>query len=324
MLLAAAAMLMVACAFGGETTVVDLVQKHLASIGTDQARATAKNRVVEGTLRFRVLSLGGSVHMASSQLLEGSEQSGKEVFVSEGSKLVALLKLTTPSYHGERFVSDGRNNMVAEMRPGTYSDLGELIHIHDEILTEGLWGGTLSTGWALEHLEERHAKLKDKGKKSIDGREFRVLQYVPAKHSDLEIELYFEPETMRHVMTRYLLSISPQMGSTDADTARQMGTHFEVEEQFLNFEKQDELQLPRRWVVRLTENVPRENRTSPGNLAYNNSARIYRGGSRTAAGRAGVGSAPSPDLKPFAMEFDVVASSISHNVSLDPKNFEVK
>jgi hypothetical protein len=52
----------------------------LNSIGTEQARTAVKNRVVEGTVRFHMQHQGGSID-------------GKEVFLSDGNRLISLLKL---------------------------------------------------------------------------------------------------------------------------------------------------------------------------------------------------------------------------------------
>ena len=303
-----------------EMPVAELVKKHLESIGTDQARGQVKTRVVQAVVRFRVLSGGTSEYMRS--IPEGREEMGKEVFVSEGIKLVSLLKLPDPGYHGERFVTDGRKNLIAEMKPGTFSDFGDFIHVHDEVLTEGLWGGVLSTGWPLDHhLEDRRATLKYKGLTKVDGRELHQVQYLPAKHSDLEIELYFEPQTFRHVMTTYSLTISPQLGGTELLTARQQPTRYVLEEQFLDFKPTDDLRLPARWIVRFTANVPNNlNLPSQTALCATGSGRRGYPGSECPTIVGG----PQPDLKPFSIEFDAVGTSISHNVTLDPKNFEVK
>jgi hypothetical protein len=83
-----------------ELQVADLVKQHLNSIGTEQARAAVKSRAAEGTLQFRILN--GSA----------GNQDGKLVFISEGNKLVSLLKLPNPSYHGERFVATGRRSLL--------------------------------------------------------------------------------------------------------------------------------------------------------------------------------------------------------------------
>lgn len=282
--LVAMAVLLTVSVAKDEVQVGDLVKKHLESIGTEQARAAVKNRAVAGTLTFEILNRSG-------------RQDGKQVMVSEGNKLVSLLKLPNPSYHGERFVSDGKDTVVAELKPGIYSTLGSFIRTHGEILTEGLWGGTLSTGWALAHLDERSAKLEDRGLKKVDGRDLRRVDYVPRKRTDLEIQLYFEPDTLRHVMTAYSLSIGAGIARTDKATARQQDTHYRLEEHFADFKSVDNLNLPQSWTVKFTSDVP-----------------LVSTSGRTAFGAA----------VDSISQFEVTETSISHNVQIDPKNFEVK
>jgi hypothetical protein len=269
----------------GEPQVGDLVKQHLDSIGTEQARAAVKSRVAEGTIRFRVLNGSPVV------------QDGKQVFVSQEDKLVSLLKLPNPNYHGERFVRDGKRTMVANMKPGTYSEFGQFVHVHDEILTEGLWGGTLSTDWALAHLEDHHAKLHYEGLKKVEGRELHQVRYTPGRGSDLEILLYFEPGTFQHVLTVYSLTINPRMGHNDQATARQQATHYRIEERFSDFKKSDGLTLPNHWIIEFIPDVAEE--SVEGNPLF--------GASRNQIS-----------------QFDVNETSISHNVTLDPRNFEIK
>ncbi|MBI3644970.1 MAG: hypothetical protein HY233_03260 [Acidobacteriales bacterium] len=284
----------------------DLVKQHLNSIGSDQSRAAAKTRIAEGTLRFRILSGSGS-------------KEGKQVFISENNKLVCLLKLPDPNYHGERFVSDGKRTMVGNLRPGIYSNFGEFVRMHDEILTEGLWGGTLSTGWALVHLDERHAKLQYRGLKKVDGREMHLVRYTSSKRSDLEIELYFEADTLRHVMTVYSLTINPQIARTEAENARQQATHYRLEERFSDFKNTDNLMLPGGWTIQFTSDVP-ESATGVGNTSITaplNSPTPLTPGD--AVGRPGLGASRSS-----VNQFEVTETNISHNQTLDPRNFEIK
>jgi hypothetical protein len=228
-----------------------------------------------------------------------------------------LLKLPNPSYHGERFVSDGKKTVVAEVKPGVYSNLGQFVLAHNEILTEGLWGGTLSTGWALAHLDERRAKLKYQGLKKMGGRELHRVDYTP-KHSDLEIQLYFEPDTLRHVLTVYELTIKPQMALTERETAQQQETHYRLEERFADFKSTDGLTLPGKWTVQFTSEVPEARASTPG------------GGSSTLGGGAPINEGTSQGHPRFGAaiaavsQFEVTVTNISHNVQLDPKNFEVK
>jgi hypothetical protein len=286
-----------------EMQVADLVKQNLNSIGTEQARAAVKNRAVEGTLQFRVLSGGAGT------------QDGKEVFVSDGEKFVSLLKLPNPNYHGERFVSDGKKTLIAQVKPGVWSKLGDFVMVHNEILTEGLWGGTLSTGWALAHLDERLAKLQDRGLKKVNGRDLRRVDYSPKKHSDLEIQLYFEPDTFRHVMTVYSMTISPQMGTSDIATARQQETRYRLEERFADFKSVDGLTLPQRWTIEFTF----ENSAGAMADAQNLTATVTGEAGIVPIGAAGVGAGNSP-----LGHFEVTITNISSNVQLDPKNFEVR
>jgi hypothetical protein len=281
----------------------DLVKQHLNSIGTEQARAAVKSRATEGTVTFEI------------QNSNSGKLDGKEVFVSDGSKFVSLLKLPNPNYHGERFVSDGKKALIAQVKPGTWSKMGEFVMVHNEIVTEGLWGGTLSTGWALMHLDERSAKLQDRGVKKINGRDLRRLDYSPKKHSDLEIQLYFEPDTFRHVMTVYSLTISPQMGTSDIATARQQETRYRLEERFADFKSADGLTLPQRWTIEFTF----ENGGGAMAGAQDLTASQPSAGGIIPIGAAGVGAGNSP-----VNHFDVTITSITSNAQLDPKNFEVK
>lgn len=270
----------------------DFVKQHLNSIGPEQARAAVKNRGVGGTLSFQI-ETGGS-----------GRQDGKQVLVSEGDKLVSLFQLPNHDYPGERFVSDGKKVLVAETEASVHSALGEFVMVHSEILTEGLWGGTLSTGWALTHLDKRLAKLEDRGLKKVDGRELHRVDYVPKKPSDLQIELYFEPDTFRHVMTVYSFTAAPPMSHNRAENARQLELHYRLEERFADFKSIDNLSLPSRWTIQFSSD-------RPGGLT----------------GYSGNKKAPLSNERAAPTEiyqFDVTETSLSHNIPIDPKNFEVK
>ncbi len=273
-----------ACAAKDDLQVADFIKQHLNSIGNDQARARVKTRVAEGTLRFHMQHQGGSAD-------------GKEVLLTDGDKLVSLLKLPSPSYHGERFVSDGKHTTIASMKPGAYSEFGQFVNSHTEILTEGLWGGTLSTGWALFDLSGRHAEIKYMGRKRVDGRELLQFRFLPPKRSDLEIRLYFEPETARHVMTTYELTIAPQMAATEEETAKQKATSYRLEERFADFKEYDGVLLPSQWTIQFGLDVPPDP-IHPG------SAAVY--------------------ARSDVWEFAVSVNSINHNIAVDSKNFETK
>jgi hypothetical protein len=257
----------------------DFVKQHLNSIGTEEARAAVKNRLVQGALTFQYLTVAGIVN-------------GTLQFVSEGDKFVSVLKIPSPDYRGEQFTTDGKKTAVNQPKPGVYSAMGRFVFEHNEVLTEGLWGGTLSTAWALSHLDERRAKLQDQGMKKVDGRELHRVDYMPKKSSDLRIELYFEPDTFRHVMTVYSYSVVARAGGGPAASAGQEERYFRLEERFADFKSIDNLTLPGRWTIQFTS-----------------------GGGGRSIGRGSTSS---------ISQFELTDAKISHNITVDPRNFEIK
>jgi hypothetical protein len=257
----------------------DFVKQHLNSIGTEEARAAVKNRLVQGPLTFQYLTVAGIVN-------------GTLQFVSEGDKFVSVLKIPSPDYRGEQFTTDGKKTAVNQPKPGVYSAMGRFVFEHNEVLTEGLWGGTLSTAWALSHLDERRAKLQDQGMKKVDGRELHRVDYMPKKSSDLQIELYFEPDTFRHVMTVYSYHVVARAGGGPMASAGQEERYFRLEERFADFKNVDNLSLPERWTIQFNS-----------------------GGSGRTTGRGAASS---------ISQFELTDAKISHNITVDPRNFEIK
>jgi hypothetical protein len=261
------------CSAKDESQTTEFVNQHLNSIGTEQARTAAKNRVAQGTVTFQILNRGPQTY------------EGPATLVSEGDKLASLMKFPTTVYRTEWFVRDDKKTSVAPVIPGRWTEFGDFIKTHNEILTEGLWGGTLSKGWALSHLDERHAKLQDRGVKKVDGIELHRIDYLPKKISDLEIQLYFEPDTFRHVMTVYLMTISAHSARTVNEGRTEKEMHYRLEERFGDFKSVDNLMLPGRWIIRFTY------------------GEVSNG---------------------VVEQYEITEKKISHNMTLDPKNFELK
>jgi hypothetical protein len=259
----------------GDLKPEEVVAKHLASLGSAQARAGVKSRVVEGAATYKIL-VGGA-----------GQLTGKAVFASEGRKTHLLLKVSAPRYSGEQFICDGdKTNVGATRSDKTYSDLGDFMKGQDAPLREGLLGGVLTTAWPLLEVENRKVKLSYEGLKKADGRQLEVVRYRPKKSTDLEILLYFEPETFRHVMTTYRATIAPGIGASETQSARLQETRYLIEERFSDFKNSDSLTLPSHYDLRFTEEL-------------------------------GTG------FTKF-LEWDVTLGGISNNVSLDPRNFQIK
>jgi hypothetical protein len=253
----------------------EVVAKHLEAIGSAQVRQNLKSRVVQGGTTYRVL-VGGSGAI-----------DGRYVFASEGQKSNFLFKINASGFRGEQFIFDGGKISVA----GTYSDLtrsefGNFVLSENIVLHENLLGGVWSASWPLLDIEGRKAKLHAEGTKKVDGKELLVLRYQPRKSTDLDIFLYFDPQTYRHVMTVYKMSLGTSIvGGEIAQASKQRRRH-QLEERFSDFRTADGLTLPSHYDLRYT--IEMEN-----------------GFTKT-------------------VEWEVKASNIMNNQSMDPRSFQVK
>jgi hypothetical protein len=277
----------------------DLVAKHLEALGSADARAAAKNRLAQGTAQYTIVVGGAGT-------LDGSS-----TIVSDGDKYLLLMKFPNNTYRGEQIVTNGDKVNVAFTSPQhTRSPFGEFVRVQDAVIKEGLLCGELSTAWALLHTDQRKPKLKLKGIDTVDGVKVYDLLYAPKKGSDLEIHLYFDATTFRHVASLYKVSINPgvAMGAPDAGaadlpgapahglsapgetsetaTARQQLTRYRLDEKFSDFKTVDGLTLPSSYTLHFTF--------------------------ETAKGSTQV------------TEWHVVVNELSNNVQLDPRNFEAK
>lgn len=222
---------------GGKISGEELISKHLQSIGKTIQPGSA-TRILQGKVVFSEI-IGRNVH------LEGASS-----VVSQGRKFKCAFQFGVPQYQGEQFVFDGEKGMVGLIDPTSRSNLGAFLQSQEDILREGLFGGTLSTGWPLLTLAQSGAKLKYEGLRKIEGRELHDDIYVPKKRAgngELLIHLYFEPETYRHVMTVYSVTLHNAAGNAAEGTDETKQT---LEERFDDFRLTDGMTLPWHWTVR--------------------------------------------------------------------------
>jgi len=232
----------------------DLIGKHLESIGSADARAKAKSRGVDGTAHFEFTTRGS-----------GGRGEGSMNLATDGHKFRFVVNLNTPTYTGEDFVSDGANIYVAGLiSVGKKSVLGAFVDQRWELLKEGLFGGVLSTGWPLLDVADRKAKIKYNGLKKVFGQELLELRYEPRKtKDDVQIRLYFDPKTYRHVMTIYdaRIPLSSQKGTQNPNARISMSGlesnegHQVLKETFGAFKTLDGIALPSKWTIEMTDDV---------------------------------------------------------------------
>ena len=219
----------------------EVVGKHLESIGPAAARGAVKSRASQGEGQVTIV-VGGKGNMA-----------GPAELVTEGRKTSYRLALEFQEYRGERLLFDGQTTEVATLRDVKRSRLESFVYQFREIMGEGLFGGTLSTGWALLDVEGRGPKLEYQGVKKIEGVELHQLQYRARKgSSELKVWIHFELQSFRHVRTVYQLIIPPPAVTRPEESSRQVETRSKLVESFSDFKTVDGLQMPYHWNIRLT------------------------------------------------------------------------
>ncbi len=276
-----------------QLTLEQLIAKHLASIGTPEARAAVKSRVAEGKSKFEKVNAGGYIE-------------GKATVASLAANSRLVMKYPNPDYPGEDMITDG-NKVQVFGRPRR-SALGFFIYNQSTaLLTEGLLEGTLSTAWPLLDPKLRSAKLTYNGLKTIDGQQLHEVRYEPKKRTDLDIRLYFSKDDFRHVLTIASITLSPRLVSNvSPDAALQGGTigpltatmssgpeaanaaqsviRYRIEERFSNFAQFDGMTFPTSFQIRYDLEGQRQ-----AHERYTNTF-----------------------------------NDVINNVSLDPKSFEIK
>lgn len=262
--------------------VEDLIAKHIASIGAPEALSAVRNRATSGTVQL-IFRLGNQ-----------GQLEGKSNILSEGRSVRIGMNFAARQYPMEQFAYDGDKVTVGQIEPGRRSQFSAFVYQHDVLLKEGLLGGTISTAWALLDTAGRQPKLSISGLKKFEGKQLYELKYKAKKgQGDLQISLYFEPETFRHVASQYRLSQPPPMaaapsgapGMDPTGSGRLKDTIYTLVEQFEDFKPEDSLTLPHS--CKITFTIEGENQT-------------------------------------YLTEWDLAITQIAHNAQMEPAYFVVQ
>ena len=255
----------------------ELVSLHLKSIGENLAR---KTRIAQGVGSMDI-RVGGSGRLA-----------GPAYFVSEGTMLLTQFKFGHATYSEETAVRNGKKVEVRYINPGQRSQLGDVLwNNFPRLMQEGLYGGVLGTDWALLDVDGKRPKLKYRGLKEFDDKKVHQLRYRLRKGVDYNITLYFEPETYRHIASRYRLIVPAGMGrriepisaGTGADLAGAGGSatapriadpesrqRITLEERFLDFKEVDGLTLPHTYRLTVNQSLSSSSFVGHWEMKFNN------------------------------------------------------
>jgi hypothetical protein len=254
----------------------EIVTHNLNSIASPDVRAAEKSRVVRGSLQFHVL-VGGSGGAAGAWDL-----------VSSGRMLDLVMQFGMGDWRGEQFTFNGSRVGIALPTASHHRSIfGEFIASQDFLIKEGLLGGELSTAWALQNLAASGARLQNLGSKKIDGKNMLAVQYVSKHSSDMQVLMYFDPETGRHLRTIYSMQRRVEGPTGDIrSTPYQHEVRYRIEERFSDFRTDHAITLPTHYDLQWSEET------------QNGSTRLF--------------------------DWDLTATQIVHDVPLDPANFEIK
>jgi hypothetical protein len=274
----------------------EIVTRHLNSIGTPEVRSTIKSRAVQGTLKMHIL-VGG-----------GGEVTGTWGRVSEQRQSNFVMRFATGGdWRGEQFIFDGEHTGFATATSShTRSVFAQFVSSQDFIVKEGLLGGELSTAWALQNLDQNHAKVRSIGRKKVDGRELIGLQYLSKGTHDMQVNIYLDPETFRHVMTVYTVEIAPGMAHEITENVYQHQNRYTIEERFSDFQAVDGLTIPTHYHLQYTQEVQTGNSDAGASVAGPTTTHSELLGSTR------------------VYDWDMTAEKIQHNLAMDAKNFRVK
>jgi hypothetical protein len=218
----------------------ELIARHLDSIGTAEARSKASTRVASGETKF-LARLGGSANV-----------DGQAMMVSSGVKLRFGIKLPLNDYPGEDIAFDGAQAAAGLLPQGNRSKLSAFLSSQDLPLKEGLIGGTLSTAWPLLRMDKTQPKLDYRGLKKVDGRQLHEVGYRPRKGSgELKVSLFFDPETFRHVRTKYSFEIGATIGTRENSNVN-TESYYTLTEDFDDFLAVDGLTLPHKYKMQFS------------------------------------------------------------------------
>lgn len=231
-----------ASVFSQNLTAQQIVDKHLASIGSREKRDSIKTLMVVGASEFE----------AKVPLVKGG---GKAILVSDPDNLFFVMSLNSKEYPFEKVGYFGNKINLPFIPSGTRSLLGSFLAENSKVLTDGLLSGAMSLRWPLLGLDKKKVRLESLGVKKIDGKKMYVLDYDPqgVGSTALTMRLYFDSETFQHVRSEFRREI--EAGNVTFAQANQQGRSIlTLTEEYSDFQDEDGLNLPHTYRVTFRAN----------------------------------------------------------------------
>jgi hypothetical protein len=207
----------------------EIIEKHLAAIGTLEKRTL--NRKIKGDTEFRLISGESPI----------PNLTGKSNITSEDRSTYFMMSFASPIYTYEKFAFDGKivshlnlflkEASVRRENTGQQSiaPLTIFYSRYPELFEYGLVGGTLTSAWFLQTLENNpKAKCGLGSAKKIDGKEIFVIDVRISGNSFEKIKIFIDKSNYRHIRTEFKSGASSE----------------KVTEDFSDFKNENGLTLP--------------------------------------------------------------------------------
>ena len=240
-------------AFAQKLKPEEIIAKHLDSIGTAEARAGAKSRMIVGEVTVTFITQ------------KNQTAQGRIVMASEGTKHLLGLSMNAADYQQEKFTYDGKKAKTGFAYQTQRSPLGSYVDSNNLMLEQGLLGSVLSTAWPPLNMGNGKGKFTGGSNKKIDGKEVYSVGYA-SKGADVDITLYFEKDTFRHVRTEYKRVSSAGIGRTPGESSGFSETRFKLVEDFSDFRDEKGLMMPHTY--KMLYSVSGQNGTTEISWAY--------------------------------------------------------
>jgi hypothetical protein len=230
-----------------KVSIDELISHHVAAIGSPEAIAKAKARLVTGLVK--VVNRTG----------RGGSTEGQGLIVSLAPKVRYTMRFESLDYPAEQMAYDGDKSAVDMLPNGKRTNLALFLTQDNLPLKEGLLCGVLSTAWPFLRYAEQQPKLDYRGLKKVEGRQLHEVRYRPRKGgTELMVLLYFDPETYRHVRTTYKLEVSGRIGINPADSSTMVEGYSLLSEDFDDFRTVDGLTLPFTYKLQLQKSTAQD------------------------------------------------------------------
>ena len=151
--------------FGQEPKPEEILERHVAAVGGRAKLDEIRNRIAAGTSEFE-------------SKLPKKKTTGKVLIASDKNNLMLMASFASKEYPMERIGYFGNEVSLPWVSAGTRSPLGSYLADHGKVLSEGIFGGAISSNSFLIDPSRTNGRLTGAGTKTVDGRKAYVLNYV--------------------------------------------------------------------------------------------------------------------------------------------------